>query len=85
MTSIRPATRIRAVIIGVTGVLVASVLAVIGAASPAQAVTGAGAPVPFVEQLAVTAQTNGHILARNFYFGTLASEAMRSTVAGAIR
>ncbi|MBB5873403.1 hypothetical protein F4553_006837 [Allocatelliglobosispora scoriae] len=70
-----PAMRIRALAIGTTGALAASVLAVIGLAAPAPAAVTAGAPVPFVEQQAVNAQTNGTVLAKNFYFGALASEA----------
>ncbi len=70
-----PRTRLRALAVISTGALVASVMTAIGLASPASAAITAGAPVPFVEQLAVNAQTNGNILAPNYYFGTLASEA----------
>ncbi len=70
-----PRTRLRALAIVGSGALVASVMTVMGLPSPASAAINAGAPVPFIEQLAVNAQTNGNILAPNYYFGTLASEA----------
>jgi hypothetical protein len=69
----KPAMRIRALALSVSTVLAASALVVLGGASPAQAAVGA--PVPFIEQLAVDAATNATKLAKNFYFGTLASEA----------
>jgi hypothetical protein len=70
-----PRARVRALAVLGAGALVTSVMSVVGLPAPAAAAINAGAPVPFVEQLAVNAQTNGNILAPNYYFGTLASEA----------
>ncbi|MDQ1701940.1 MAG: hypothetical protein QOF57_1192, partial [Frankiaceae bacterium] len=59
----------------VAAVVLASVPLASVLAGPAAAVTAPGAPVPFTEYLAASAQTNGIVLAPNYYFGTLASEA----------
>ncbi len=67
--------RLRALAATVGLSLVAATIAVTAISAPAQAATPPGAATPFVEQLAVNAATNGNILAKNFYFGTLASEA----------